>query len=285
VGDGSGEPCKEDDFALLNDWLEDSLVVHSGGIYFSGNAMAEEWEDLNGASAITFVNKWIPHQLHSGDHSIEHDYSPLVVAVDGSNICDSETTFVAFSSCPIRNNFDQIAPELHTTLEMTYGGTDQSIDGAVVSATTPNHRGVNKRVILSGFSFHNIREEAKNTPVSRFWHLHEIMEYLGNLLDEPIAVRTNVRQNSLAQNYPNPFNPTTTIKYAIKERAQVSLKIYNVAGQLVKTLVNEVQSPEEVRPVIWNGLNNDGQPVSSGVYFYKLTTKDFAKTKKMVFLK
>ena len=90
---------------------------------------------------------------------------------------------------------------------------------------------------------------------------------------------------SLAQNYPNPFNPVTTIKYTIKERAHVSLKVYNVAGQLVRTLVDEVQSPEAVKPVEWRGRNNRGQKVASGVYFYKLVTKDFTRTRKMVLLK
>ncbi|MDH3216904.1 MAG: T9SS type A sorting domain-containing protein [Candidatus Krumholzibacteria bacterium] len=77
----------------------------------------------------------------------------------------------------------------------------------------------------------------------------------------------------------------TTIRYSIKERAHVSLKIYNVAGQLVKTLVSQVQSPDQVKPVRWDGRNNVGQPVASGVFFYKMVTKGFSQTKKMVHLK
>jgi len=64
------------------------------------------------------------------------------------------------------------------------------------------------------------------------------------------------------------------------------LKIYNAAGQLVRTLVDDMQAPTQNGfSKIWNGLNNQGQPVSSGVYFYKLATKDFSQTKKMVVLK
>jgi flagellar hook assembly protein FlgD len=91
--------------------------------------------------------------------------------------------------------------------------------------------------------------------------------------------------NRLDQNYPNPFNPTTTIEYSIAETGFVSLKVYDVAGQLVRTIVDEVQSPGQVRPVRWNGLNDRGHSVSSGVYFYKLTAADFTKTRKMVLLK
>jgi flagellar hook assembly protein FlgD len=66
----------------------------------------------------------------------------------------------------------------------------------------------------------------------------------------------------------------------------VSLKVYNVAGQLVRTLVDEMQTPVESGfAKEWNGQNAQGQPVSSGVYFYKLVTKGFTQTKKMVLLK
>lgn len=95
-----------------------------------------------------------------------------------------------------------------------------------------------------------------------------------------------VYKNHLANNYPNPFNPTTTIEYSIKEKAHVSLKIYNVAGQLVKTLVNDVQDRTSRNySVQWNGRDNKGNIVASGVYFYRLVTKGFTQTKKMVLLK
>ncbi|UCF04051.1 MAG: T9SS type A sorting domain-containing protein [bacterium] len=90
----------------------------------------------------------------------------------------------------------------------------------------------------------------------------------------------------LDNSFPNPFNPVTTIRYGIEKRTRVSLRIYNVAGQLVKTLVDEIQTPRpEGFTVMWNGLNDNGHPVSNGVYFYRLVTGDFAKTKKMVLLK
>jgi hypothetical protein len=118
-------------------------------------------------------------------------------------------------------------------------------------------------------------------------HLRDILDFIGNDLGEPTKITdTPVFTNRLAQNYPNPFNPTTTIRYSIKEHAHVTLKIDNVAGQLVKTLVNEKQQPrQEGYSVQWNGLRNDGQPVSSGAYFYRLKAGDFVRTKKMVLMK
>jgi hypothetical protein len=89
---------------------------------------------------------------------------------------------------------------------------------------------------------------------------------------------------ALDQNYPNPFNPTTTIAYSIASRSRVQLRIYNVRGQLVKTLVDDEQVPNVYRAV-WDGRNNSGSPVASGVYFYELVAGDFQATKKMVLVR
>ena len=92
--------------------------------------------------------------------------------------------------------------------------------------------------------------------------------------------------NRLEANYPNPFNPVTTIRYSIQRKGHVSLRIYNAAGQLVRTLINEIQAPvAEGFQVEWDGTNSAGGRVASGVYFYRLNTEGFADTRKMVLLK
>ncbi len=91
---------------------------------------------------------------------------------------------------------------------------------------------------------------------------------------------------ALMQNYPNPFNPTTLITFFVPEGAaqNVSLVIYDVTGARVRTLVNGVLKPGRYEE-LWNGRNDQGSPVGSGVYFYQLRQKDFVDTKKMVLLK
>jgi M6 family metalloprotease-like protein len=93
--------------------------------------------------------------------------------------------------------------------------------------------------------------------------------------------------NALYQNHPNPFNPTTTIRFSIKERGRVTLTIYNAAGQRVRTLVDEIQTPSAMGfSAIWNGTNDAGERVASGVYLYKLTTGDgYQSVRKLVLLK
>ncbi len=91
----------------------------------------------------------------------------------------------------------------------------------------------------------------------------------------------------LFQNYPNPFNPKTTIKYYLQHDTNVALKIYNVLGKEVRTLFNENQSGGS-KSVIWDGTDNSGEIVSSGVYIYRLlVNKSYmsAQNRKMIFLK
>jgi hypothetical protein len=88
---------------------------------------------------------------------------------------------------------------------------------------------------------------------------------------------------SLSQNYPNPFNASTTIRFALPTDSDVSLRIYNVAGQLVKEYKQHMNTG--YRSITWDGTNAKGEVVASGVYFYKLQAADFTKTLKMTLLK
>jgi hypothetical protein len=83
----------------------------------------------------------------------------------------------------------------------------------------------------------------------------------------------------LRQNYPNPFNPSTTIRFSIPKAVMVSLKIYNLMGEEVITLIKE-ELPAGIHKVIWNA-----ETYPSGVYFYRINTENFNSTHKMVLLK
>ena len=89
---------------------------------------------------------------------------------------------------------------------------------------------------------------------------------------------------ALNANYPNPFNPTTNISFALPVDSRVSLKIYNVAGQLVRTLVNETMAAG-IHTVTWDGANSNGEKVASGIYFYQLSAENYTQTRKMCLMK
>jgi hypothetical protein len=88
----------------------------------------------------------------------------------------------------------------------------------------------------------------------------------------------------LAQNYPNPFNPSTTIRFGLPDEGKVKLVVYNVLGQKVKELLNESRGAG-YHTVIWNGKNETGQQVSSGLYIYRVESAKGAVSKKMLLIK
>lgn len=89
---------------------------------------------------------------------------------------------------------------------------------------------------------------------------------------------------TLEQNYPNPFNPTTEIRYAIPEAEFIQLEIYNILGQKIRTLVNEFQ-PAGYYQITWNGRDDANSVLPSGIYFYKLKSEHFKKTRRLILLK
>jgi hypothetical protein len=89
---------------------------------------------------------------------------------------------------------------------------------------------------------------------------------------------------ALIQNYPNPFNPETIIRYQLPKASYVSLKVYNILGQLVAVLVNEDQMAG-YKKIVWNGRDRSNNQVGSGMYFYVLQADDFRDVKKMLLMK
>ena len=107
---------------------------------------------------------------------------------------------------------------------------------------------------------------------------------------DALSVKTSAlpKSFSLSQNVPNPFNPSTTISFALPESVEtssrVSLKVYNIRGALVSTLVDDALEPG-YHSIVWNGRDNRGRQVASGVYLYRLSVPGFTKTRKMILLK
>jgi YVTN family beta-propeller protein len=126
--------------------------------------------------------------------------------------------------------------------------------------------------------------DASVRPNRTYWYkLQEVKEDGVGREFGPYALTYRLA-NRLEQNVPNPFNPTTSIKYSITEDADVRLAIYDVAGRHVRTLVEQRQRANVYR-VVWDGVNDQGDRVASGVYFYKLVAGTFTSTRKMMLLK
>jgi hypothetical protein len=118
--------------------------------------------------------------------------------------------------------------------------------------------------------------------------LYAVVEYAIMILEKPTLVTEDEEilpsRFELLQSYPNPFNNQTMIKYSLFKRTEVSLVIYNVLGQKVRTLVNNERQSGDVS-VTWDGKDESGKDLSSGIYFYQLRAGQFTQTKRMVLLK
>ncbi|MCH7769964.1 MAG: T9SS type A sorting domain-containing protein [Bacteroidetes bacterium] len=125
--------------------------------------------------------------------------------------------------------------------------------------------------------------------------LHAYSRFTGTVYWDDLKVEktgspTNVEdatipiEFSVTQNYPNPFNPSTTIKYSIPQQSLVTIKVYDILGTEVKTLVNGERTPG-IYSVQWNGDNNYGSKVATGIYIYRVVAGNFVQVKKMILMK
>ncbi|OQY28475.1 MAG: hypothetical protein B6244_06910 [Candidatus Cloacimonetes bacterium 4572_55] len=110
------------------------------------------------------------------------------------------------------------------------------------------------------------------------------------LLDETIGIENEEgeigsQRHTLSQNYPNPFNPNTTITFRLPTEERVSLKVYNISGRLVTTLVDNAVMIAGTHTVNWSGRNDKNESVGSGVYLYTMQTETFRKSRRMALLK
>ena len=99
--------------------------------------------------------------------------------------------------------------------------------------------------------------------------------------DKSNTIPSNFR---LSQNYPNPFNPQTRIDYQVPQTANVNISVYNVMGQLVTTLVNEVKAPGQYS-VSWNATDKNGFHVSSGIYMARMVSNNYSAARKLMLIK
>jgi len=169
---------------------------------------------------------------------------------------------------------------------LQYPDFQQQQYNAAIQHEVSNAADYTVRTMWFGFSWMYICDASITPGVAMVRNriMEAVINWMGNDVNDNITETETPTPYKLAQNFPNPFNPSTTIMFDMREKGHVSLKIYNVAGQLVRTLVNGVKDAGHHK-ITWDGRNNDGVSIASGVYFYKMETKRFSQTRKMVMLR
>jgi len=284
ISEGSPYSDKSNDCQLLIDWMNQS--EHKVGLMVMGESAAFDLSNAPSASALELLS------TKCGVTMVDDSYYNLTGGrVAGGVVTPLVTglgiyagvSYYAFGGCPIINDFDVLEKTgtgAYSLQLPDFGGFDYYIG---ISNSQLNDAGYPLRTSWIGNSMAHVRTGAEAVP-ARNVLVKKTWEFFENDVNEDVTDATIPVKYALMQNYPNPFNPMTTISFNLPEKANVSLKIYNVAGQLVRTLTDQSWDRGSHK-IEWNGTNDLGSSVASGVYFYKIDTASFQSTKKMVLLK
>ena len=188
--------------------------------------------------------------------------------LDGSNSYDSDGTITEYSWSQSQNG-DQVV----------FSSTDETVVTFTVPEESPNDisdSSVTCIIYLTG------TDNDGNTDMSQVI-VTGLLNDGGQKLELSDASNTPDKFK-LNQNYPNPFNPTTTLGYNLPEEGLVNITVYDMLGNVINQLVNEVQN-SGYKSIQWNATNNQGKPVSAGVYIYRIQAGDFVENRKMILLK
>jgi hypothetical protein len=273
-----------DEMTALSTYLDDG-----GSLYLSGTDLAYEMADPASPYYTTNSLAFFTNYLHS-DYIKRSPTQLAAMGITGDPISDGLGVIgllggTGAGTITIERKPNEIAPATN----------DPNAAACIALVNAPNNYcGIRSfhptttaepgRVVMTTFGFETLSDSTKRDILAE-----RILDWLTMPIDaiddnEPLAV---VNRFELKANYPNPFNPSTTISYLlpiISGDHNVSLAIFNQLGQKVRTLVNEMQGPGQ-HQISWNGLDDNGFHVASGVYFYQLKYGDYTATRKMLLVR
>jgi hypothetical protein len=289
ICDGSLQSDKSDDCSMLINWLDQS--ENDVGLLVCGDDIATDLYSLTSTQSMGLLSTWC------GVNLVESSYFDLTGGRQAGGVVNPLCTttpgwpggsgkqFYAFGGCPIINQFDVLDATANGVVALQYPDYGGDSYAAGIRSVTTNAAGYNARTMWFGFSWMCLMDvDGGAFPLIRYDLFNDIYLWFNGIPNTNITEDETPRAYRLAQNFPNPFNPTTTIFFDLKAKGHVSIKIYNVAGQLVRTLVDEVMDAGSYSKH-WKGKNNIGADVASGIYFYRMESESFSATRKMVLLR
>ncbi len=185
-----------------------------------------------------------------------------------------------------RNNYDGVFADIDSTDddELRIELDDINYEWESDSSFLGNRLfGDSKTILITqpvGTGSHTLKLYANYTPT-----IYKLLVYVENK-ESGSAIETGMLPNSfsLEQNYPNPFNPATTISFSLEMRSPVHLTVYDINGRIIRHLADNIY-PAGRNKVVWNGIDDNGNKVASGIYIYQLKSEDRVRTKKMTLLR
>lgn len=286
LSDGSLGSDPGNDLATLNNWLADG----NRDIFLSGDNLAFDLAINQGVAGVTFLQQVMGLDFVASDLRplIDSQATPTVHDLPAPYLTDvfhSSTAWSAYGACPGINTFDAVTPRAGTIQQAEFTDPAGSPDAYPYAAAALNISTGNNRAVSMPYDWSNIYtipgSKVPAPQATRDLIMLDIRDFFGpnnqGLVDVPPASAFSVTS------FPNPFNPTTRIDYTIKAAGHLSLKVYNLRGQLVRTLIDgEVKTGGYV---MWDGTDDGGAAVASGVYFREARMGEDIQIGKMALIK
>jgi len=289
------------------DTLEYNDSVHrfqwSNGCHVEPNIVAiimpnhqHAWPLISNSPVDGLLEHWNFFRQFSKDEmgpaldSLEINNSETVVVLDDDYYANGETTPIKilaidnYSVASMTISFSGFINVEGFDLTMTFntGSRLLNLDTSVVFS--PEISSDSYETVQIVIADHHGNEKVYDLEALQELGLYQQMAVVNNITTSTDDDMLSPQTFALHQNYPNPFNPETSISYDLASEGLVSIKVHDLRGALVKTLVNDVQ-PSGYKTIKWDGTNDRGQKVSAGLYLYRIDAEGFTDTKKMALLK
>lgn len=280
-GDWANDPSP--DVQLFNNLVSTAAI----DMFLTGDNLASSLF-ASGTETNRFLASAMNLAFHTNDirPNIHSQTTPVVRPVADNGVFFNTPAWIAYGGCSGINQFDGVEAGDGATRLARF--TDNSGNLAYnYSAATLNISGASRIVSLPYdfmFVYTDQDDPAPGGVAARVKMLEEVLGFFGVPNDSWVVTPVPEAEKFFAKNYPNPFNPTTKIEFNMPKTGHLSLKVYNVRGELVKTLIDESRDAGPGH-IMWDGTSDQGSPVSSGVYFYEARTAGEVKVNKMALVK
>ena len=260
------------DVNCLNNWL----LWGNKNMFLTGDGFLYDMINNGSAASEQFVNNWLSVSYMQQDVRplIDNQTAPLVEAIAGNPVFYGVTEWLAYGGCPRINSFDAVVPTGNAISLAEFTDPSGQAGAYPYAAAVYHHRAdydVNVVYLPYDFNFIMTPQGGSEKPASpsatRTRLLEEVLLSFGHLGSGPVTGLPEIDRFSI-MSYPNPFNPITKITYHMPRRGELAIKIYNLRGELVRTLIDEVVTAGD-GSLLWDGSDGHGQAVASGVYFYE----------------
>jgi len=276
-----------DDLGVLRNWLE----LGGRDMFMTGDDLVSDLISTRELDALAFVEDVLGVRLVQDDirSFINNQTTPLVWALPGNPVFFNVDSWIAFGACPRVNRFDAVEP-VGSATRLSEFLAPGGIGGAYMySAATLNYLGSapSSRVVSLPYDFSFIHDESgkkATAPLAaRTRMLRDVTSFFGHsVIYDPVPVPLTLKFS--AQQHPNPFNPRTNISVTMPEAGLLEVNVYDIRGQLVRSL-HEGPAGAGQHSLTWDGTNDRGLAVSSGVYFFHVRAGEDVQIGKMALIK